>query len=143
MFTLASWAKVTHLSKLPTHKALSFGFFIPTRVSCIIRKPVLCLPLLLLLDNLGSFLYASLVALATASVVLLLILVLSPLLYDLTLLADRVLLLILPPVVSRALYGSGLACHSPSVNSCGTEQNCLQKTLSSPTVSLSENLIKT
>lgn len=66
-------------------------------------------------------------ALTIASLVLLLLLIPSLLPYDLTLLGDRALFIILFPVVSRAFYGSGFAYHNLPMNSCGTEQNCLQK----------------
>lgn len=46
------------------------------------------------------------------------------------------------PVASGALHRSAFTRDSLSVDTCETEQNCLQKTLSGPTVSLSENLIK-
>ena len=77
-----------------------------------------------------------------ARLVLSLLRVLPPLLHDLTLLEDRASFTITFLVTSGASHRSGFAGCSPSVNTCETEQNCLQKTLSGPTVSLSENLIK-
>lgn len=81
---------------------------------------------------------------ATTSVVLFLVFVLPSLPCDLTLLEDRPLFPALFPAVSRAWYGSGSEHRmQPLRGECGKEQNCLEKTLSGPAVSLSENLIKT
>lgn len=101
MFNAASWAKITtSLNFLPTKFCPLASVSPPGQVGSSGNLSV-CLPILP--DQLGSFLYASLVALTTANLGLLPILVLSPLPYDLTLLEDRVLFLILFPVVSRAL----------------------------------------
>lgn len=42
-----------------------------------------------------------------------------------------------------SVFSEGFAQHQLSESSCGAARNCIQTILSSPTVSLSENLIKT